>query len=115
MEAYDLIRHTVNIAGLAAVVLSMFLILAGYQVIAAGLVFGIIGGLLKSYFMAISAINAGNSVKSFLSRYFIITLIFVGCAYISIEAFFASAAGIMLVHLVFIWEQVKFAKIEDVG
>ena len=114
MESYDLIRHTLNISGLVLLVLAAIAAIMGYSNIALGLLLGGCGGCIKSYLMVHAALSVGSPVKSFLSRFAVIGAVFAGAAYVSMETFAAAAAGLMFVHLVFIWEQVKFSKTEEV-
>ncbi len=114
MESYDLIRHTLHISGLVLLVLAAMAAIMGYGNIALGLLLGGCGGCIKSFLMVHAVLGVGGPVKSFLSRYVVIGAVFAAAAYVSLEAFFAAALSLMFVHLVFIWEQVKFAKIEEV-
>lgn len=113
MSAYGVLRNTIFIVVPVSVVVCLVTLGIGYRELAMGFLFGVTGGIAKSYVMLYSAIHDTNRLLSFALRFLIIGVAFVLGILVSIHAFFAAVAGIFFVHIVFIMDQVRASNIGE--
>ncbi|MBN1635175.1 MAG: hypothetical protein JW920_01600 [Deltaproteobacteria bacterium] len=110
MDSLVFVRHTFVVVVPAGLVACLVLFILGYADIAQGVLLGVGGGMVKSFLMANSVMRDRSAVKSFLIRYLAIAIVFVLGITISVNAFFATVAGLFFVHIIFILDQVKASK-----
>ena len=113
MNVYEVLKHTIFIAVPVTMVICLMCFGLGFPQIALGVLLGVAGGMAKSFVMSFSAIHDTSRVISFVLRFLIIGLAFVGGILISSHAFFAAVAGVFFVHIVFIMDQVKASNIGE--
>lgn len=113
MNVYGVLKNTIFIAVPVSMVVCLMSYGLGYPGIALGLLFGVAGGVAKSFVMSYSAIHDANRLGSFVLRFFVIGVAFVLGILVSIHAFFAAVAGVFFVHIVFIMDQVRASNIGE--
>ena len=113
MNVYNVLKNTIFIAVPVTLVICLGSFGLGFPEIALGILFGVTGGMAKSFVMSFSAIHESNRVISFILRFLIIGIAFTGGILISKHAFFAAVAGVFFVHFVFILDQINASNIGE--
>ncbi|HPX50468.1 MAG: hypothetical protein GXY28_10315 [Bacteriovoracaceae bacterium] len=115
MNVFSYVKNTISlsvpVAG-AAVVLAYML---GCPEVSVGILIGAAGGVVKSLMLTNSVLNGSGPVKTFLARYAVLGGIFVAGAMISLHAFFAAAAAVLFIHVLFIMDQTRADKAGEIG
>ncbi|HDP26059.1 MAG TPA: hypothetical protein ENN34_11530 [Deltaproteobacteria bacterium] len=109
------VKNTIAAVVPAVLVLGAVAYTLGYGDITVGLLIGSTGGIAKCCVMSYAAVAGSGRVMSFVIRYLIIGVVFVGGILISMHAFFASIAGVLLVQVIFVSDQVRANRTEEVG
>lgn len=115
MGVFSYVKNTISLSVPVAGAAGLLAYVLGYPEVSIGVIIGAVGGIGKSVMLTNSVLHGAGPMKTFFARYALVGGIFVAGALISLHAFFAAAAALLFVHVLFIIDQTRLGNAGEVG